>query len=306
MKRAVSISLGSSKRDKAVEIDLSGERVRVERMGTDGDMERARQLYAELDGQVDAFGLGGADLGMRVGKTYYKLHSVLRLIKDVKRTPVVDGAGLKQTLERDVVPFVEERYTVDPKRVLFTSAVDRWDLAMSFYDNGYECIFGDFLFALGLPLPLRTPGQLTWAARVTFPILSRVPFSWLYPTGEKQDERQRKHESRFAWATVLAGDCHYILRHMPDRLDGKIVCTNTTTAADVARFRDAGVRALVTTTPVLDGRTFGTNMMEAALVAAAGKGRALTLEELRAIIAELDLKPSVQELAPAAQPAVGT
>jgi hypothetical protein len=92
---------------------------------------------------------------------------------------------------------------------------------------------------------------------------------------------------------------------MPDRLDGKFVCTNTTTEADVARFRDAGVRALITTTPLLDGRTFGTNMMEAALVAAAGKGRALTTAELRGIIDELGLKPTVQELAPAAARANG-
>ena len=38
MKRAVSISLGSSKRNKAVEVDLLGERVSIERIGTDGDM----------------------------------------------------------------------------------------------------------------------------------------------------------------------------------------------------------------------------------------------------------------------------
>ena len=51
MKRAVSISIGSSKRDKAVEVELLGERVRIERIGTDGDMERAAQLYKELDGK---------------------------------------------------------------------------------------------------------------------------------------------------------------------------------------------------------------------------------------------------------------
>jgi hypothetical protein len=38
MKRAVSVSIGSSKRDKAVEIELMGEEVSIERIGTDGDM----------------------------------------------------------------------------------------------------------------------------------------------------------------------------------------------------------------------------------------------------------------------------
>ena len=66
MKRAVSISLGSSKRNKAVEVTLLGESVRIERIGTDGSMEKAAQIYRELDGQVDAFGVGGADLGAMV------------------------------------------------------------------------------------------------------------------------------------------------------------------------------------------------------------------------------------------------
>ena len=63
MKRAVSVSLGSSKRDKAVEVELFGDQVSIERIGTDGDMEKAAQLYKELDGKVDAFGVGGADTG---------------------------------------------------------------------------------------------------------------------------------------------------------------------------------------------------------------------------------------------------
>ena len=41
MKRAVSISIGSSKRDKSVEVELLGEKVCIERRGTDGDMEKA-------------------------------------------------------------------------------------------------------------------------------------------------------------------------------------------------------------------------------------------------------------------------
>ena len=98
MKRAVSISIGSSKRNKAVEVELLGEKVSIERIGTDGDMEKAAQLYKELDGKVDAFGVGGADLGILVDQKWYPIHSVQKLIRYVKQTPVVDGTGLKNTL----------------------------------------------------------------------------------------------------------------------------------------------------------------------------------------------------------------
>jgi len=64
MKRAVSISLGSSKRDKAVEVELLGQKVSIERIGTNGDMEKAAHLYKEMDGKVDAFGVGGGRPGV--------------------------------------------------------------------------------------------------------------------------------------------------------------------------------------------------------------------------------------------------
>ena len=83
---------------------------------------------------------------------------------------------------------------------------------------------------------------------------------------------------------------------MPERLDGKVIATNTTTPDDVELFRQMGVKYLVTSTPVLEGRSFGTNMMEAALVAVAGKGRQLTQAELSELLAELGFEPQLQEL----------
>ena len=52
----------------------------------------------------------------------------------------------------------------------------------------------------------------------------------------------------------------------------------------------------MTTTPVLNGRSFGTNMMEAALTAVAGKNRPLSLPELETLITQLDLTPSLHTL----------
>jgi hypothetical protein len=83
---------------------------------------------------------------------------------------------------------------------------------------------------------------------------------------------------------------------MPARLDGKIICTNTTTPEDVEKFRAAGARYLVTTTPILDGRSFGTNMMEAALIAVSGQRRPLTYAELDELIDRLGFQPTIQKL----------
>lgn len=300
MKRAVSISIGSSRRNKAVEVTLLGEKVSIERIGTDGDMEAAALKYKELDGKVDAFGVGGADLGALVDGKWFPFYSVQPMVRYVKKTPLVDGGGLKNTLENKAPAFLDSKigdYIASRGRnVLVALGIDRWGLSKSFAEAGYETIFGDFMFGLGLPIAIRKLSQLKTLGNVLMPIVGRLPFEWVYPTGEKQEKRTPNWGKYYAWATVIAGDCHYIKRFMPDDLKGKVIVTNTTTPEDVEAFHRAGVKYLVTTTPVLEGRSFGTNMMEAALVAVAGKGRPLTLPELNEMIGTLGFEPQLQQL----------
>src|SRR3972149_9326077 len=298
MKRAVSISIGSSKRDKAVEVDLLGEKVRIERIGTDGDMEKAAQLFKELDGKVDAFGLGGADLGLLVDNKFYPLQSVKPIVRFVKQTPLVDGSGLKNTLENRAVPFMQAKIGayIKEKKAFIVSGADRWGMTISFVAAGYQCVFGDLMFGLGIPIALHSTQALKRLAPIAVPIAGRLPFTWVYPTGEKQEMRVPKWQKYYEWATVISGDMHYVRRHVPDRLPGKVIVTNTTTATDIALLKQIGIKYLITTTPVLEGRSFGTNMMEAALIAASGKGRVLTHAELTELIDQLNLQPQIQEL----------
>jgi hypothetical protein len=300
MKRAVSISIGSSKRNKAVEVTLLGQNVSIERIGTDGDMEAAALKYKELDGKVDAFGVGGADLGAIVEGKFYPFHSVRKLVRYIQKTPVVDGGGLKNTLENRAPRFLDKKIgdyiNARGRKVMITLGVDRWGLSKSFVEAGYETVFCDLMFALGLPIPIRSMSGLRRLAAFLIPIVTRFPFEWLYPTGQKQDVREPKYVKWYEWATVVAGDCLYIKKHMPDNMQGKVIVTNTTTPEDVELFKTCGVKYLVTTTPVLDGRSFGTNMMEAALVAVSGKGRPLTWPELTEMLDKLGFEPQLQEL----------
>jgi hypothetical protein len=249
---------------------------------------------------VDAFGVGGADLGMMVDKKWYPLYSVQKMVRFVKQTPLVDGAGLKNTLENKLAPFVDKNigdYVQQRgKKVLVTSGADRWGMSKSFIDAGYETVFGDLMFGLGLPFAVRSEASLKFLAGLLMPIAGRLPFEWVYPTGEKQEVRIPKWEKYYHWGTVIAGDCHYVKRHMPDDMQGKVIATNTTTPEDVALFKKLGVKYLVTSTPVLEGRSFGTNMMEAALVAISGKNRPLTAAEYNELLDKLGFEPQLQEL----------
>ncbi|HDD55454.1 MAG: quinate 5-dehydrogenase [Chloroflexota bacterium] len=298
MKRAVSVSLGSKSRDKKVVTTLLGEEVSIERIGTDGDEEKAYQLYCELDGKVDSFGVGGIDLYIHALKRDYPLYAGLKLIRDVKNTPVVDGGGLKATLEARIMQDVEKQLgdIIQPKTVLLVAGLTRGGMTRSFIDAGYQLTFGDLMFGLQIPIPIYTVPMANFAAAILLPIVGRMPIKMLYPTGEKQLEVVPKYEKYYAASKVIAGDWLYIMQHAPDDLSGKVIVTNTTTEADVTFLKDRGVDFLITTTPVLDGRSFGTNMFEAALVAAAGKNRPLTTPELDQIIDQLSLKAQIQDL----------
>ena len=295
MKRVISISLGSSSRNKRVETTLRNEQIVLERIGADGDQKRMRELFLEYDGQVDAFGFGGADLGLEVNNRYFPLHSVGSIVAGVQ-TPVVDGGGIRAVVERQTAQRLQNILHPHPKRVLFCVAVGRYAMVRSFLDLGYEPIFGDLAFGLGIPVFLRSLSTLHLLARVLLPIMARLPFSWIYPTGEQQDQIVPKYGAQYEWASIIADDFHYIKQHLPARLEGKTIVTNTTTDDDVALLKERGLSHLATVTPRLDGRSFGTNVMEAALTALAGEGRPLSASELQEMLDEEDMTPNLLSL----------
>lgn len=301
MKHVVSVSLGSSERDKSLELKMFGDTILIERIGTDGDMDKAAKLFRDLDGKVDAFGLGGADLGMTVDNRYYPFHSTGNLIRYIHKTPVVDGMGLKSTLERKVADFLEQNLAPHlgtfGRKAFFSTGTDRWGLCQPFATSGYECIFGDLMFVLGLPIAMRSVDTLLTVTKIFAPVVTLLPFKWLYPLNKNSSIRKPRFEKYYQWATVIAGDCIYLKKYLPKKLiDGKIIVTNTTTPDDLDLFRKAGVQYLITTTPVYEGRSFGTNMIEAVMVAISGLNRKLSHDELNHMINEMEIGPQIQRL----------
>lgn len=296
MKRAVGISLGSSKRDKKVVVNLNGTEIQVERIGTDGDIEKARQLYLELDGKIDAFGVGGVDLYLRLDQKEYPLHAALKLVSGVKQTPLCDGRGLKHTLERRVFELAKaELGDVRFKQAFIPVAVDRLGLAEAVADVSDKIVSGDLMVALGVPIPLYGIPVFKRVARIMLPIVSYFPMSMIF-YGSDGAEHEPKYVKYFEESDLIAGDFLFMRKYMPKSLAGKTIVTNTTTEENIALLKERGVKTVITTTPRYDGRSFGTNTTEAMLSTYAGKGRRLTDDELNGLIDELGLKPSVMQL----------
>ncbi|RJP49680.1 MAG: quinate 5-dehydrogenase [Anaerolineaceae bacterium] len=296
MKRAVSISLGSSKRDKSVKVNLNGVEIFVERIGTDGDLEKARRMYLELDGKVDAFGVGGVDLYLRLDDREYPLHAALKLVSGIEQTPLCDGRGLKHTLERRVfelakLPLGETRFA----QAFVPVAADRLGLAEAVSEVSERSVFGDLMIALGVPLPIHGIRNFKRVARVMLPIVSHFPMSMIF-YGSDGAEHEPKYVKYFDESDLIAGDFLFMRKYMPKDLSGKTIVTNTTTEENIALLKERGVKTVITTTPRFDGRSFGTNMNEAMLTAYAGKGRRLSDAELNGLIDTLGIKPTVLQL----------
>jgi hypothetical protein len=299
MKHIVSISIGSSKRDHKVSIDINNENVVIERIGTDGDIQRAIKLIEELDGKVDAFGMGGIDVYLNAGKNRYRIKDALPIREAAKITPMVDGSGLKVSLEKEIPHFINDNVEkLEGKSVFILPAIDRYGMAEGFQDMGCELVLGDLMVALGINIPIKSLKMLDRIASVIAPVACRLPFEMLYPTGKEQNKdsnRTGRFDKFFYDADIIAGDFHYIRQYMPGGMQGKMIVTNTVTKEDIKWLKECGVRTLVTSTPDLEGRSFGTNVIEALLVALIGKGiDEITPEDYLRVLKEINFQPRVE------------
>ena len=292
----VSISLGSSTRDKTSVIELDGWSYLVERKGTDGDFAAFARLFAELDGKAAALGVGGADIWLRAGGRSYAFKDVEKAVAGAVKSPVVDGSGLKHTLERQAVNWMQKEGVFDFKtgKVLLVSAVDRFGMAEALAEACPNVTYGDLCFGLGIPIAIRRFSTVTFLGRLLLRIVTRLPIQVFYPTGEKQEKRTPKFAKLFNQADLIAGDWHFIRRFAPESLKGKMVLTQTLRKADLEWLKGIGVSQAVTTTPEVGGETFATNVMEAVLAAEAG--RRMTEDEIQERISALGWVPRVWNL----------
>lgn len=301
-KHVVSISLGTSKRDKRSEVELLGQPFLIERRGTDGIFAEFERLFRELDGKVDAIGVGGADVYVVVDDRSYPWRQIERVAQSVTHTPVVDGSGLKHTLERDTIEQLQRDGVVnfEGAKVLLVSGVDRFGMAQALEAAGAIVTYGDLMFGLGIPIPLKGYAKVRRLAKIILPILTRLPQTWVYPIGAQQEKRKPQFESAFADADIIAGDWHLIRKALPDKIVGKTILTQTVRQADLDMLREMGAARVIVTTPIIGGETFATNVMEACIVAALAnrdnndsKPAPLTETQYREALKALGWKPGV-------------
>ena len=221
MKRITSISLGSSARDKAADGALSGRRIlhrarRHERRHGPVPQETGRtgrssgRLRPGRDGHVH---LGGGP----------PLH-VPRDREAGERRRQNPRRGRQRPQKhagaRDRRTACSARASVDfaHSKVLLVSGVDRFGMAEALAETGASVVYGDFMFALGLPIPLRSLGALQRAARALLP--ARHPYA--LPVA-LPDRREAEHDHAEVGEILRRGRHHR--RRLP--LSSAAICRTT-------------------------------------------------------------------------------
>ena len=246
--------------------------------------------------------MGGIDVYLYSRRQRFSLRDGLRLMNGVKKTPVVDGSGLKNSLERQVIRSLAASHAREiPLRgrpTLVVCGMDRFGMAEALEEAGAVVSYGDLIFSLGKDQLITSLDELADFADRLLPEVTKMPISFIYPVGRQQDKApEEKHTRYYDAADIIAGDFHFIRKFMPSRMDGKVIITNTVTSDDLSELAARGAAWLVATTPEFHGRSFGTNVLEAALLVLLGKPWAdVTPDDYQQLIERLGLQPRIVRL----------
>ncbi|MEK6222597.1 MAG: quinate 5-dehydrogenase, partial [Chloroflexota bacterium] len=159
--KILSISVVSPTRDHTTQVELLGQLCEISRKGTNADLKKAIQMYKDLDGKVDAFGVGGSEFYLQVAEKKYYFRDITQIRKAIKISKVGDGNSIKGILAERALIALEEHLNKEGKTLkglkgLKTNAVDRYQMAEAMVNAGIDTTFGDFYFALGIPVKVKS------------------------------------------------------------------------------------------------------------------------------------------------------
>src|SRR5512136_2037405 len=254
MKKILVLHLGDD--EVITTVHFLGYPIEIRRLGTGGDPDRAGACIAEYDGKVDAIALEGFAAQLKLGAET-RSHAVGAALKSATaRTPIVDGSGVRDGLERWAVMLADRAQPgiFAEKIVLMTPGLNHSGLIDELNKHSRAIRYADPFVFFNLPdFPLVGSRQtLGRAASLTLDRLYDAPFRRLHPLAGTP--HAHRPESPFHSADILAGDIGAIRRYAPALLEYKTIVVEYATAEDLEDLRERGVSIVVTLMPALDGK----------------------------------------------------
>ncbi len=287
-------------------VTLLGEDIKIVRLGCAGETGFARQLIREVDGRAAAIGLEGLPARLDLG-TQHRLHvEGETLPAAAKKTPVVDGRGIRAGLERWGVILADraEPGIFSEKRVLMTPGINHQGLAQALGRHTSTIRYADPVLYFALPHFPGVGSKFTrdQAAGPTLEQLKDTPFRRIMP--QPGEPGTARNEDPFLWADVIAGDIGAIRRYAPSTLRRKTVVVEWATGEDLEDLRGRGASIAVTIMPSLTEKggigRWSAATIEACLAALRSDPQApLTEDTYLDLLADIEWTPAIRYLQPA-------
>lgn len=295
MKTAVGISLGSGEHNFELETDFLGQRLKVWRLGTDASTTKTVKLLKAWERHADAIGIAVAKDKYTLPSRRLDAKDVARMTDAVTRVPVTTGARLADILQEWAVRHVQNTlgsYFTNAN-VLFFSGMSNLRLAQTMYEYTQNVSFADPLLQLGIPKLLTSLDALQLYTAGAHHVLG-----WTLPGVMSSDPV--KEWNRFLLrkaihgATVVVAPVNELEDFDREDLAGKTVVTSTVSDERLARLGEKGVAMVVDGSPFLLEHVIAPSLLDAMIIAAAGKRPEELLEDdYLEILTRLEVEPRI-------------
>jgi predicted amino acid dehydrogenase len=293
MKKVVTVTLGSSKRDFEFKTEFLGQSFSVRRMGADQDTGKAWELMRRQQATADAIGLGEISDHYNVGLRTVVNKETQRLTNVVTRVPVTTGATLRRLLQVRAVRYVQKElgHYFNNNLVLFLSGMRNYDMAVALSDYTKNLSFADALFQTGAPKMLSSLEQLELYAKGSKFMLSGR-------TGQMLEASLSGIKNKLVADVVTKS--HVIVGTFAEikavgnatNLEGKTLITSAVTDERMAFFTKCKVNLVIDVSPMLFPEVVGINTIEAMILATLEKPQEeVSDDDFDEILTELDVKP---------------
>lgn len=307
MKHILVIDSGSGTEMRRV--TFADQQIEIRRCGSEGKTELVQQWIVEANGQVDAIALEGMPAQLRLGAATYPHNEGTKLREAAAklgiRTPIVDGGGVRDGLERWAVMLASRAQPgiFAEKHVIMAPGLNHTGLTEELVKHSSAMRYADPFIFFNLP-DLYGVGSRQSLARVAAPTLERLaalPFKRVHPGPGKP--HAHRAQAPFAHADILAGDIGAIRRYAPHDLKNKTIVVEYATEQDIADVQARGAAILVALMPGLNERgslgDLPASVYEAILVACrANTNMPLSEDTYLDLMADLDWTPHVRYLRP--------
>jgi predicted amino acid dehydrogenase len=293
MKKVVTVTLGSSKKDFEFKTTFLGQEFSVRRLGADKDSSKAWELMRRQQANADAIALSDMVDHYHVGLRTVVNKESQRLMQVVTRVPVTTGASLRRLLQVRAVRHVQKELGnyFNNNLVLFLSGMRNYDMAVALSDYTRNLSFADPVFQAGSPLLLSSLEQLELYAKGKELLPDIVPGKFLKSV--LSTLKNKIVANAVAKSHVIVGTFREIQAvSSSGNLDGKTLITSAIDDEALAFFAKHKVNLVVDVSPKLFDKVVGISTITAMILASTGKPEAeLSDHDFEEIINELDIKP---------------